>query len=107
MQAERRFVCESRLANRAVSAPRWRVERRDAVRRREAAIRQPNGEADDSDGKRGSPMRKPVVAVIGTGGTIASLGVDGLDIMDYGANQIMLDAESIVERVPEARFGPQ
>ncbi|MBV8614657.1 MAG: asparaginase, partial [Acetobacteraceae bacterium] len=44
---------------------------------------------------------KPVVAFIGTGGTIASLGKDSLDVVDYAAQGVMLHADQIVARFPE------
>ncbi len=44
---------------------------------------------------------KPVVAFIGTGGTISSLGKDSLDIMDYAAQGVMLHADQILARFPE------
>ena len=44
---------------------------------------------------------KPRVAVIGTGGTIASVGKGPLDILDYGANQTMLHVDEIIDRFPE------
>jgi len=43
----------------------------------------------------------PHVALIGTGGTISSLGRNSLDILDYGANDTRLAASQIAERVPE------
>ena len=43
---------------------------------------------------------KPHVAVIGTGGTIASMGTGPLDILDYGANQTMLHVDDIIARFP-------
>ena len=43
----------------------------------------------------------PLVAFIGTGGTIASIGAHPLDIQDYGATGVLLDAAQIVGRVPE------
>jgi L-asparaginase len=46
-------------------------------------------------------MTLPKVAFIGTGGTIASLGVDGLDVIHYGDNKTMLPADQIIARVPE------
>lgn len=46
---------------------------------------------------------KPVVAFIGTGGTISSLGKDSLDIVDYAAQGVMLHADQIVARFPELR----
>jgi L-asparaginase len=47
--------------------------------------------------------KKPRVAVIGTGGTIASVGKGPLDILDYGANETMLHIDEIVDRFPEVR----
>lgn len=44
---------------------------------------------------------KPRVAVIGTGGTIASVGKGPLDILDYGANQTMLHVDEIIDRFPD------
>ncbi|MDP4024143.1 asparaginase [Methylobacterium sp. NEAU 140] len=44
---------------------------------------------------------KPKVAFIGTGGTIASLGRDTLDILDYTATDRRLEADAIVATVPE------
>lgn len=46
-------------------------------------------------------MGKPKVAVIGTGGTIASIGKGPLDILDYGANNTMLEVDKIIELFPE------
>ena len=46
-------------------------------------------------------MRKPKVAFIGTGGTIASLGRGPLDLQDYAAAGNMMQADSILERWPE------
>lgn len=46
-------------------------------------------------------MSKPHVAIIGTGGTIASLGTGPLDLQDYGANETMLHADELVARFPE------
>ena len=46
-------------------------------------------------------MTKPRVAVIGTGGTIASIGKGPLDILDYGANETMLHVDEIIARFPE------
>lgn len=46
-------------------------------------------------------MTLPHVALIGTGGTISSLGRNSLDILDYGANDTRLAASQIAERVPE------
>jgi L-asparaginase len=44
---------------------------------------------------------KPKVAFIGTGGTIASIGTGPLDILDYGANETVLHADTLAARVPE------
>lgn len=46
-------------------------------------------------------MQKPKVAVIGTGGTICSIGVGPFDILDYGANECMLHADEVVAKFPE------
>ena len=43
---------------------------------------------------------KPRVAIIGTGGTIASVGKGPLDIVDYGANETMLHVDEIIARFP-------
>ena len=43
---------------------------------------------------------KPKVAFIGTGGTIASVGTGPLDILDYSANETVMHADEIVQRVP-------
>lgn len=44
---------------------------------------------------------KPRVAVIGTGGTIASVGKGPLDVLDYGANETILHVDEIIARFPE------
>ncbi len=46
-------------------------------------------------------QRKSKVAVIGTGGTICSIGTGPFDILDYGANETMLHADALVEKFPE------
>lgn len=46
-------------------------------------------------------MSKPKIAFIGTGGTMASLGKDPLDLLDYGATGKLLHADEIVARLPE------
>lgn len=46
-------------------------------------------------------MAKPRIAFIGTGGTMASLGRGPLDIQDYGAAGIVMDAPTILSRHPE------
>ncbi len=43
----------------------------------------------------------PKVAVIGTGGTIASLGAGPLDLQNYGATGVVLHADELVARFPE------
>jgi L-asparaginase len=46
-------------------------------------------------------VRKPKVAVIGTGGTIASQGLGPLDVADYASSGLpILDAEQLVAGVP-------
>ncbi|MBM3589489.1 MAG: asparaginase, partial [Alphaproteobacteria bacterium] len=45
---------------------------------------------------------KPRVAVIGTGGTISSMGTGPLDILDYLANGTVLDVSGLLARIPEA-----
>lgn len=42
----------------------------------------------------------PEVAFIGTGGTIASIGKDGFDVLDYGNNDNRLHAEDIIAALP-------
>lgn len=44
---------------------------------------------------------RPRVAFISTGGTMASIGATPLELQDYGANGVMLQAEDILARVPE------
>jgi L-asparaginase len=46
---------------------------------------------------------KPKVAVIGTGGTICSIGKTPFDILDYGANKTMLHADKLVAMFPEVQ----
>ncbi|OYU49239.1 MAG: L-asparaginase [Rhizobiales bacterium PAR1] len=46
---------------------------------------------------------KPKVAVIGTGGTICSIGTGPFDILDYGANEKMLHADALVALFPEVQ----
>ncbi len=46
-------------------------------------------------------QRKPKVAVIGTGGTITSIGVGPFDILDYVANETMLHADALIAKFPE------
>lgn len=42
----------------------------------------------------------PEVAFIGTGGTIASLGKDAFDVLDYGNTDNRLHAEDIIDKLP-------
>ena len=44
---------------------------------------------------------KPKVAFIGTGGTIASVGVGPLDLQNYGATGKVMHADEIIARWPE------
>jgi L-asparaginase len=46
---------------------------------------------------------KPKVAFIGTGGTIASIGDNPLDILDYGARGEMLHAAELLAKFPEVQ----
>lgn len=46
-------------------------------------------------------MSLPKVAFIGTGGTIASVGRDPLDLQDYGATGNVLHADELLARFPE------
>jgi L-asparaginase len=47
---------------------------------------------------------KKKIAFIGTGGTISSIGKGPLDIHDYGANGLMLQADGILDRFPEVQL---
>jgi L-asparaginase len=44
------------------------------------------------------------VAVIGTGGTISSLGATSLDVLDYPDFGQKLDAAALLDRFPETRL---
>src|SRR5919206_2626707 len=46
----------------------------------------------------------PRIAVIGTGGTISSLGANSLDVLDYPDFGQKLTSEGLIERFPEARL---
>ena len=46
---------------------------------------------------------KPRVAVIGTGGTISSVGKHSLDLVNYGNNNTKYDAVEQVDAFPEVR----
>jgi len=52
-----------------------------------------------------SPAMLPKVAFISTGGTIASIGATSLELQDYGANGVILQADEITARTP--RFHPR
>lgn len=57
----------------------------------------------DAPCRKRSRVEKPCIAIISTGGTIASTGADTLDISDYQGP--LLDGEQLVQRVPElAKF---
>ena len=49
-----------------------------------------------------SPSPLPRVAVIGTGGTIASVGRHSLELVEYITNKKMYDVNELLARVPEA-----
>ena len=51
--------------------------------------------------RTGTMSAKPKVAVIGTGGTICSIGTGPFDILDYGANERMMHADEVVAMFPE------
>src|SRR5204863_7497126 len=46
----------------------------------------------------------PRIAVIGTGGTISSLGDGSLDVLDYPEFGQKLTCEALLDRFPEARL---
>lgn len=47
--------------------------------------------------------RNPLIAIIGTGGTIASVGKDALDTLDYSATGQMLNIATLLESFPEVK----
>ena len=49
-------------------------------------------------------MTLPRIAVIGTGGTISSLGASSLDVLDYPDFGQKLSCEALLERFPEVRL---
>jgi L-asparaginase len=49
-------------------------------------------------------MALPRIVVIGTGGTISSLGASSLDVLDYPDFGQKLSCEALLERFPEARL---
>src|SRR3954470_6639144 len=50
------------------------------------------------------PDNLPRIAVIGTGGTISSLGASSMDVLDYPDFGQKLTSEALIERFPEARL---
>src|SRR6202521_297667 len=46
----------------------------------------------------------PRIAVIGTGGTISSLGASSLDVLDYPDFGQKLTCEALLDRFPETRL---
>ncbi len=46
----------------------------------------------------------PRIAVIGTGGTISSLGASSLDVLDYPDFGQKLSCEALLDRFPETRL---
>src|SRR6184192_2412504 len=54
---------------------------------------------------RGPPeMPLPRIAVIGTGGTISSIGASSLDVLDYPDFGQKLSCEALLDRFPETRL---
>src|ERR1700693_2391132 len=51
-----------------------------------------------------SDMPLPRIAVIGTGGTISSLGASSLDVLDYPDFGQKLSCEALLDRFPETRL---
>src|SRR6266550_1382412 len=49
------------------------------------------------------PPSLPRIAVIGTGGTISSLGAGSLDVLDYPEFGQKLTSEALLDRFPETR----
>jgi L-asparaginase len=50
------------------------------------------------------PQSLPRIAVIGTGGTISSLGADSLDVLDYPDFGQKLSSAELLDRFPETRL---
>lgn len=50
------------------------------------------------------PDNLPRIAVIGTGGTISSLGASSMDVLDYPDFGQKLTSEALIERFPETRL---
>src|SRR5438132_14421062 len=49
-------------------------------------------------------MALPRIAVIGTGGTISSIGASSLDVLDYPDFGQKLGCEALLDRFPETRL---
>ena len=49
-----------------------------------------------------APAALPRVAVVGTGGTIASVGRHSLELVEYITNKTIYDVHELLDRVPEA-----
>lgn len=47
-------------------------------------------------------MSKPRIAIIGTGGTISSIGAHSLEVLDYPETSRKMEPAEAIERVPEA-----
>src|SRR5262245_15664452 len=50
------------------------------------------------------PTALPRIAVIGTGGTISSIGASSLDVLDYPDFGQKLSCEALLDRFPETRL---
>src|SRR5215831_14127095 len=63
----------------------------------------PSSQTEESEG---SAMATPLprIAVIGTGGTISSLGSSSLDVLDYPDFGQKLTCEALLDRFPETRL---
>jgi L-asparaginase len=46
--------------------------------------------------------QKPRIGVVGTGGTISSLGQHSLEVLDYPENSRKMEPDEAIERIPEA-----
>src|SRR5512142_1065635 len=58
-----------------------------------------------ADNLRSVPdMPLPRIAVIGTGGTISSLGASSMDVLDYPDFGRKLTCEALLDRFPETRL---
>src|SRR5260370_41311510 len=53
------------------------------------------------------PSTLPRIAVIGTGGTISSLGASSLDVLDYPDFGQKLSSQELLDRFPETRLVAQ